>query len=160
MIALISALLGYLGTAAGEYFKIRQDSKDKAHELALLQYQAQLDVQRADADLDKSLAIATSAQFTAVQESYQNDIQANAKLKNDWVVGYSATVRPTITYMFFLLYAGVKVAQFHSLMNPEFPWQQTASYAQAIVGVWGSADAAIFEAVIGFWFGSKLTRSK
>lgn len=158
MIALLSALLGYLSTASNEYFKIRQDAKDKEHELELLKYQAQLDAQRADADFDKALALATAEQYRAVQDSYQSDIQANAKLKNDWIVGYSATVRPTITYMFFLLYAGVKIAQFHSLMNPEFPWQQAATYAQAIVGVWSPADAGIFEAVIGFWFGSRAAK--
>lgn len=160
MIALLSALLGYLGTAVSEYFKIRQDASDKAHELELLKHQAQLDAQRADADLSKSLSIATSEQFTAVQASYQADINANLQSGNSWIVGYSATVRPTITYMFFLLYAGVKIAQFHALMNPTFPWQQAATYAQALVGVWNPEDASIFEAVIGFWFGSRLGKAK
>lgn len=160
MIALLSALLGYLGTAANEYFKFKQDKSDKIHELELLKYQTQLDAQRADADLDKSLSIATSEQFTSVQESYRADITANAKLKNSWIVAYSASVRPTITYLFFVLYAGVKVAQFNLLLNPSFPWQQAAGFAQALVGVWTPADMTVFEAVIGFWFGSRVRNEK
>lgn len=160
MIALLSALLGYLGTAANEYFKSSQDKRDKEHELEILKYQAQLDDKRADTDLSKSLDLATSAQFTAAQDSYRADIQANAALENGFIVAYSASVRPTITYMFFLLYAAVKVAQFKMLLNPNFPWQQAAGFAQALVGVWTEGDMMIFEAVVGFWFGSRSAKAK
>ncbi len=157
MIAFFSALLGFFGSIVPELLKQFQDKRDKAHELAMLERQAQIDATRAAADLEKTIELALSAQATAVQESYRADVQAN---QGSWVAAYSATVRPTITYAFFLLYALVKVAQFWLLVNPSLPWQTPQTIAQALSAVWTEEDVAIFSAVVAFWFGDRMIRKR
>ena len=159
MIALLSALLGFASSIVPKFFEIKQDASDKAHELKMLEMQAQFEQTRADRDLEKSIAAAVASQNVATQESYRADIDAN-KTRNPWVTAYSATVRPTITYAFFLLYAVVKGAQFWLLIHPELPWQTASTVAQAMVGIWGEEDMAIFSAVIAFWFGDRMIRRR
>ena len=154
MIAFLSALLGFGSSILPEFFKGFQDKRDKAHELEMLKVQADMDARKQSSDLERDLQAAIAAQAVAVQESYRGDVKAN-KERNSWVNAYSATVRPTITYAFFLLYALVKFAQFHLLVNPSLPWQEAASYAAAIIAIWGQEDVAIFSAVIAFWFSER-----
>lgn len=160
MIAFLSALLGFAGSFVPKLIELVQDGKDKAHELELLKYQAQLDAQRADAALEATIATASSAQFLALQESYRADIAANEAVGNSWIVGFSASVRPVITYAFFALYAMVKFAQFWLMVHPAFPWQDSVNYASALVAIWGEEDIALFSAVIAFWFGDRTLRAK
>jgi len=157
MIALFSALLGFASSILPEFFKQHQDARDKAHELALLDRQSAIEFQRAAVDLDKSIQAALAAQSTAVQESSRADIAAN---KASWVSAYSASVRPTITYAFFLLYAAVKSAQFWLLLHPELPWQTASTLASALAAIWTEEDIAIFSAVIAFWFGDRMLRRR
>jgi hypothetical protein len=157
MIALFSALLGFASSILPEFFKQHQDARDKAHELALLDRQSAIEFQRAAVDLDKSIQAALAAQSIAVQESYRADIAAN---KASWVSAYSASVRPTITYAFFLLYAAVKSAQFWLLLHPELPWQTASTLASALAAIWTEEDIAIFSAVIAFWFGDRMLRRR
>lgn len=157
MIAFLSALLGFGSSILPEFFKQAQDKRDKAHELALLERQAALEAMRSAADLEKTIELALGAQATAVQESYRADVQAN---QGSWVAAYSASVRPTITYAFFLLYALVKFSQFWLLMNPSLPWQTTQTIAQALAAIWTDEDVAIFSAVVAFWFGDRMIRKR
>lgn len=157
MIALFSALLGFASSILPEFFKQHQDARDKAHELALLDRQSAIEFQRAAVDLDKSIQAALAVQSIAVQESYRTDVAAN---KASWVSAYSASVRPTITYAFFLLYAAVKSAQFWLLLHPELPWQTASTLASALAAIWTEEDIAIFSAVIAFWFGDRMLRNR
>jgi hypothetical protein len=157
MIALFSALLGFASSILPEFFKQHQDARDKAHELALLDRHSAIESQRAAVDLDKSIQAALAVQSIAVQESYRTDVAAN---KASWVSAYSASVRPTITYAFFLLYAAVKSAQFWLLLHPELPWQTASTLASALAAIWTEEDIAIFSAVIAFWFGDRMLRRR
>jgi hypothetical protein len=157
MIALLSAFLGFASSILPEFFKQVQDKRDKEHELALLERQAAIEASRAVADLEKTIELALGAQGTAVQESYRADVQAN---QGSWVAAYSATVRPTITYAFFLLYSVVKFSQFWLLINPSLPWQNAQTFAEAITTIWTQDDVALFSAVMAFWFGERLIRKR
>ena len=156
MIALLSTLLGFAASSVPKLFELFQDKRDKKHELELMKYQAEMDKQRADANLEASIVQSQGAMNIAVQQSYQADIEANKELGNSWIVGFSASVRPVITYAFFALYASVKVANFWLLTHPEMPWQQALTYSQALAMIWGDEDMAIFGAVVSFWFGVRL----
>lgn len=175
MIAFLSALLGFGSSILPEFFKGFQDKRDKEHELAMLRVQAEMEARRATADLDKTIAQAVAAQNVAVQESYRADIAAlsggneegsgdgkgkDSANNGSWIIAYSASVRPTITYAFFLLYALVKFSQFWLLVHPALPWQQAMTAAAAIASIWTDEDIAIFSAVIAFWFGDRMLRAR
>lgn len=157
MIALLSALLGFATSIVPEFLKQWQDKRDKAHELAMLERQAQIEATRAAANLEQAIESAMAAQAVTVQESYRVDVQAN---EGKWVAAYSASVRPTITYAFFVLYALVKISQFWLLVNPSLPWQTPQTIAAAIAAIWTQEDVGIFSAVIAFWFGQRQMAKK
>lgn len=157
MIALLSALLGFATSIVPEFLKQWQDKRDKAHELAMLERQAQIEATRAAANLEQAIESAMAAQAVSVQESYRADVKSN---EGKWVAAYSATVRPTITYAFFMLYALVKISQFWLLINPSLPWQTPQTIAAAIAAIWTQEDVGIFSAVIAFWFGDRMLRKR
>jgi hypothetical protein len=116
-----------------------KDKKDKEHELKLIDRQIEAlktghnsrleEIQiRADSDESKYLY-----QYAGMQIASSNN-------NPNWVDSLSASVRPMITYIFFLLYAALKIAIF-------------LKYGASIATIWTSEDQGIFCAVIGFWFG-------
>lgn len=161
MIALLSALLGFASSAVPDLFKLVRDGKDRAHEITLLTLQ--MDFEREKLRLGQSENIAARGERLAAIElsAFTSEQEAlNARLKENltgihWVDALAGSVRPIITYAFFWLYFLVKCAQFHLLIDPAFPWQQTLTTSQALVALWTEEDIAIFSAVIAFWFGQR-----
>lgn len=160
MIALLSALLGFISSATPDIFRLFRDARDREHELAILKLQMEHDKARiaeGAAERQARLEAITLANEQAEQMSL------NARLKEQltgihWVDALAGSVRPVLTYSFFLLYAMVKTAQFHLLMHPVLPWAVGSTMAQALVLVWSEEDIAIFSAIMAFWFGSRVMR--
>ncbi len=139
MSALIGSLAGFLSSFIPELFHFLRDSKDKEHELRLIDRQIEAIKIQGSSRLDEIQikAEAEESKYLYLQASYCN-------IK--WVDGLSALVRPLITYTFFLLYIALKVAIFHKSGN------------HAII--WTSEDQGIFCAVIGFWFGQRSFKAR
>ena len=161
MIALFSALLGFISSAVPDFIKLFRDSQDRAHEIALLTLQMAYDREKLTASIDDHAAdrleqlqaitlTAATAEQTALNERLKDNLTGI-----HWVDALAGSVRPAITYAFFLLYFFVKLAQFYLLTNGTLPWQPTFSGAQALVALWTEEDIAIFSAVIAFWFGER-----
>ena len=160
MIALISALLGFISSATPDIFKLLRDAKDRQHELALMKLQMEYDKTRI-AEGAAERAARLEALSLTMQQAEQ--VSLNARLKEQltgihWVDALAGSVRPVLTYSFFLLYALVKAAQFHLLMYPVLPWAAGMNMAQALVLMWGEEDIAIFSAIMAFWFGSRVMK--
>lgn len=160
MIALLSALLGFISSATPELFKLFRDGKDRAHELAVMQLQIEYDKARlAEGAAERQVRL----EAIAVEAQRAEETILSARLKEQltgihWVDALAGSVRPVLTYSFFVLYAVVKMAQFHLLVHPVFPWSAQMTLAQALVVVWSEEDIAIFSAIMAFWFGSRVMR--
>ena len=63
--------------------------------------------------------------------------------------GLRKSVRPMITYMFFALFAAVKVSSLMVALETQ------GDFNSAITVVWDDETQAIFAAIISFWFGSR-----
>lgn len=167
MIALFSALLGFISSAVPDLLKLFRESKDRAHEIELLKLQMDYDRERLAADLADGRE-ARAVQLQAIDAvSYQAEQEAlNARVRDSitgihWVDALSGSVRPVITYAFFAIYFLVKCAQFRLLVDPSLPWQTGLTMAQALVALWTEEDVAIFSAIMAFWFGQRaLMRAK
>jgi hypothetical protein len=75
------------------------------------------------------------------EESKYLYYHASKTSKVKWVDALSSSVRPVITYTFFLLYATLKIIDFLNVGSME--------------PIWSDEDQGIFCAVIGFWFGQR-----
>jgi hypothetical protein len=161
MIALFSALLGFVSSAVPDMFKLFRDAKDRAHEIALLKLQLEYDREKlATANTENAAARTTQLQAIELNNQAQEQLALNARIKDSltgihWVDALAGTVRPMITYAFFVLYLLVKIAQFTLLISPTLPWQTGLTMNEALVSLWTEEDIAIFSAIMAFWFGQR-----
>lgn len=66
-----------------------------------------------------------------------------------WVEALRASVRPIITYAFFILFATVKTAALFKLLD------QGVDVTSGLIAVWDAETQALFAAVMSFWFGQR-----
>ncbi len=167
MIALLSALLGFISSAVPDVMKMVRDGKDRAHEITLLKLQMEYDREKLAAASQEAREV-RQQQLAAInlQADMAEQASLNARVKDSltgihWVDALAGSVRPVLTYAFFGLYVLVKVAQFSLLLSAHLPWQNNLSISQALVSLWTEEDVAIFSAIMAFWFGQRaLMRAK
>ena len=161
MIALLSALVGFISSAAPEFFKLFREGKDRSHEVTLLKMQMEHDRQKqASAQAAQGEESLRHLQAIELQRDAAEMMALNARVKESlvgvrWVDALSGTVRPVLTYVFFGMYATVKIAQYHVITAATLPWHPTLDLAQTITLLWTQDDMALFTAIIAFWFGQR-----
>ena len=135
MVTLIGALLGFLGSMIPEALSFIRERDDKKHELLILDMQLRQQQQGHSQHLDDIAIEHDTAQIRSLYRTFKHDIA--------WVNALNGTVRPVLAYAFFMLYAYVKLLQYHAY-DAALPWQ-----------LWGPEDQAIFSAIISFYFGQR-----
>jgi len=144
MLTLLGSLLGFISSTVPDLLKLWQDKQDRKHELQILDRQMEqmrlghnqrLDEIAINADVSQSLAL------------YKHDSQPSGVT---WVDGLRASVRPVITYGFFILFAWVKLSAVVLLMN-----QGGLSINEALIQIWDAETQALFAGILSFWFGSR-----
>lgn len=140
----LGAVTGFGGSvipAVIDYFKDKNESKTRLEEMKM---KADLMAAGVEVDLKKFQARAKDdehARLIAHDISLQNDTGLMAGLRK--------SVRPVITYAFFLLFCVVEgVMIYHAL-------QQGVDIVAVMEHVWDDETQAIFAAIISFWFGSR-----
>ena len=135
MLAIIGSLAGFFSSFVPEIFNFLKDKKDKEHELKLINLQLEAMKLGGNGRLEEVYLQANA------DESKYLYVQASKPSKIKWVDGLSASVRPMITYVFFLLYVTVKIMDYVKVGH--------------MAPIWTDEDQGIFCAVIGFWFGHR-----
>ena len=142
MLALIGSLAGFFSSFVPEIFHFLKDKKDKEHELKLINLQIEVLKTGHNSRLEE-IQIKADAEESKYLYQYAASQNTNCQIGNKfkWVDALSASVRPMITYSFFLLYIYLKVSSFMDI--------------NSIAIIWTNEDQGIFCAVIGFWFGHR-----
>ncbi len=144
MITLLGALVGFLGSVFPDVMRVFRDHQDKKHEIALLSMQIKWQKNNNQEVLQALEVQATADQMRAL---YQQALPTGVQ----WVDALAGTVRPFITYAFFVVYGLVKYAQGYMLLESGLANHRL----QALLGIWNSEDQALFAAVMSFWFGQR-----
>ena len=143
MITLLSTIFGVLSSLLPSIVNIFQKKLDYAHEIELTKIKMdaareglvlQLQVEGLKADIEEGDSI----------RRHDMDIE----YKGFWGK-VRASIRPVITYSFFLLFCGIKIAAFVVLV------QKDATPTELLTLVWDTETMSIFSAIMGFWFGSR-----
>ena len=98
----------------------------------------------------KKVLGAQKLQMTHVQADVsetENLLKHDAKItmkSSQWVINLSASVRPVMSYLFFIEFFGLSIA-----VNAKFI--TTEQYA----AIWNDPTQALFATVVSFWFGSR-----
>lgn len=145
MLAVIPIIVGFLGSIVPRILDIFSDWRDKKHELAILDRQVELQKLGHIQRMEEIKVLAD------VQESHDLLVH-DASLDTDsrFISALRASVRPVLTYLFFGLFCGVKIA---------FIVQSAkigASASDILISAWDEDTSALFSAVIAFWFGRRI----
>jgi hypothetical protein len=144
MLSLLGTLIGFGTSIVPEvlgYFKQRQAN---AQELSMLEAKAkyattlsELKVQ----ELDIEAEIAETKGLYAHDQSLDSGTFVNA---------LRGSVRPVLTYLFFIMFATVKGTLLYTAVTTD-----GVNFETAVLMIWDGETQAIFSAIIAFWFGNR-----
>jgi len=150
MLTLFSSLLGFGTSFMPKVLDYFQDKQDKKHELMLMDKQLEQQIQLGELALRKTHVEADTEEFKAVHRHDTAMVKASAK----WAATYSATVRPTITYLFMLLFITVEISAYYALIS------KGMAATDALSIVWDAEITSLFAAILSFWFGGREIRRR
>ena len=143
MLSLLGSLLGFGTSFLPKVMDYFQDRSDKKHELMVMEVQIK---QQKELAIQKLEMVNVEADIREV-EALQKSMQTPTGVK--WVDGLRGSVRPVITYCFFLLFCFVEISAYLALTA------SGVSGLDALNAVWDEDTKALFAAVIAFWFGGR-----
>lgn len=145
MLSLLGAGLGFFTSIVPDilgFFKQKQADK---HELAMMDKMTERAVQESEAKLQM-----IDETMSGEEANTARNAEAKVAVKADkWVTNLSGTVRPVITYAFFIEIMVLTLAVFNG-------WIDKEQYQM----VWNHEMQAVWAAVVSFWFGSRELRKR
>ena len=142
---LLGGVFGGLLRLAPEALKLWDRKDERKHELAMLEHEHEFAKTRAELEMHTSDNQLQAHELDAISSAFQEQSQT-AQAGGKFTSAISALVRPTVTYMFILVYALVKVASYLLALT------QGGTWSAVLVGLWSTDDAAILNMILSFWF--------
>jgi len=122
------------------YFRAGQEHKQKLDEMRLqgelMQVRSSLKLQELDAEAD----------IAETKGIYQHDRSIDA---GGFVNALRGSVRPVITYAFFIMFVCVEVVIMLKVMESGGDWKD------AVELMWSPETQGLFAAIMSFWFGNR-----
>jgi hypothetical protein len=146
LITLLSLLGGGAMRLMPELIGLWNKKTDNAHELAMLDKQAELEKTRATARHDDIVTQGSIDQTLALLDAQKSALQSQMqKVGIKWVDALNFLVRPLTTYFFLGMYGLVKLAMLVVALRTTDPWV-------SILQCWTPEDGAILSGILAFWF--------
>jgi len=144
MISLLGTLMGFGTSIIPEILGYFKQSQANKQELAMLEAKAKYAEQISKLKVEELDAEADIAETKGI---YEHDRSIDA---GGFVNALRGSVRPVITYMFFIMFASVKGTMIYAMIT-----NQNLDWTIAIETAWDSDTAAVFSAIVSFWFGNR-----
>ena len=141
MLALLMPFLGILGSLLPSVVRIFERKQEIKYELEMAQIQA---TAAYDVEAIKAASIER-------QSLYDHDKSLDG---GKFINALRASIRPIITYAFFILFVAVKWAAAYVMI------QQGDSIPDMLRAVWDADTMALFSIIIAFWFGSRVMEKR
>tara|TARA_R100000306_G_C4353265_1_gene131290 strand:- start:492 stop:971 length:480 start_codon:yes stop_codon:yes gene_type:complete len=144
MISLLGTLMGFGTSIIPEilgYFKQKQAD---AHQLEMLAAQAQYAEQLSKLKVQE---LDAQAEIEETKGLYAHDRSIDS---GKFINSLRGSVRPVVTYLFFLMFSATKGTLIYAMIvNQNLDWTIAVDMA------WDQETAAIFSAILAFWFGNR-----
>jgi len=150
MLSLFGSLLGFGTSFLPTLLGFFEQGQKNRHQLKLLEAQAkhaevlsQLKLEELDAaaDVEESRSI------------YEHAAQLARSNKSSFISALQASVRPVVTYFFFILFGIIKgLAVYVAVIEGD-------DVSQAILNSWDEESKILFSTIISFWFGQRGMKS-
>ena len=135
MLSLLGSLMGFGTSFLPKVMDYFQDKSDKKHELAVMEVQIRQQKELASQKLE---AVNVEADIREIESLHKSMQPTGVK----WVDGLRGSVRPVITYAFFLLFCFVEISAYLALTASGI------SGLEALNAVWDEESKALFAGVI------------
>lgn len=167
MLTLLSTLISFLAGGLPKLLEFFQDRADKKHELQLAQMQTERELQLAAAgfaaqqqieaikldEIRTQTASDEKVSLIGAQQAEMNAIYAHDMSLNEgtsrWMKDFRASVRPVITYGFFLLLVGIDATLAYKGFVSDVDFSTLANH------LWDDETQALFASIIAFHFGGR-----
>ena len=144
MISLLGTLLGFGTSVVPEVLGYFKQSQANKQELAMLEAKAKYAQELSTLKLKE---LDAKAEIQETRSLYEHDRSIDA---GGFVNGLRGSVRPVLTYLFFLAFAATKGAMIYAMVS-----NQNIDWVTAVDSAWDDETQAIFSAIIAFWFGNR-----
>ena len=146
MLSLLGSALGFGTSFLPNILGFLEQGQKNRHQLKLLEAQAKhaevlskLKVEELDAQADISEA----------ENIYKHASELAKANKSSFVSALQASVRPVITYFFFIVFGFIKGLAVYVAV------QEGDDAYQAIINSWDEESKILFSTIISFWFGGR-----
>ena len=146
ILTLMGSALGFLGSAVPRIFDMVDEWQDRKHEVEMVKLNMEAAKMQHGLRLEEINAKADIAQTKAI---YKHDSSIQTK-PGGFINGLRGSVRPVTTYIFLSWFISTKAFALYALVCVE-----GIMVAQAMPIIYDEGSAAIFAAIISFWFGSR-----
>ncbi len=144
MLTLLGSLLGFTTSFLPSVLDFFTTKQKHQQEIEKLRVQMELDAKRAEL---KIVELDARADIEESKGIYQHDRTLDG---GKFVNSLRASVRPVITYLFFFMFVVTKCTLIYALIT-----NQNVDWTTAIEMAWDQESAALFAAVMSFWFGGR-----
>ncbi len=144
MLSILGSLLGFASSAVPAITDSFAQKTDNKHELDKMRLMAELRQAGYDHDLKAYESMGADKEHDRL---IQHDIAINRS--SGIIAGLQKSVRPVITYAFFILFATIEITLLMEAL------EKGTDFSEAINLLWDEDTKAIFAAIISFWFGSR-----
>lgn len=144
---LLGGLLGGAFRLAPEILKWIDRQGERSHELAMQDKALEFEKLRGVQRMAEIGASADAAWNTGAIDALREAVAAQGRPSGvRWADALSTSVRPIVTYLFVLIYAGVRVSTFVGSV------QTGAGFGSALLAAWTEADQALLAGILNYWF--------
>jgi len=144
---LLGGLLGGAFRLAPEILKWLDRKGERGHELAMQDKALEFEKLRGAQRMAEIGASADAAWNTGAIDALREAVAAQGQRSGvRWADALSVSVRPTVTYLFVLMYVGVKLSTFVGSV------QVGAGFGPALLAAWSEADQALLAGILNYWF--------
>lgn len=144
MLSLLGTLIGFGTSIVPEvlgYFKQRQAN---AQELSMLEAKAKYATTLSELKVQE---LDIEAEIAETKGLYTHDQSLDS---GAFVNALRGSVRPVLTYLFFIMFATVKGTLLYTAVTTD-----GVNFETAVLMIWDGETQAIFSAIIAFWFGNR-----
>jgi len=143
MLTALTTILGAVSTSIPSLLKHFDRKQELKHERELLKLQM-------DAAANKvKLDIILAESKAGIEEGDSLRSHDSTLSGNIFIESLRASVRPVITYLFFLMFVIIKGSAAYVML------QNGNDIPTMLQAIWDTETMAIFGSIMGFWFGSR-----
>lgn len=143
MLTILGSIIGFLTSALPDILDLFKKKTENNQNIKLLQMQMEAAKMQNDAVLQQLQQIKDMKEMQVLHQGLETPTGVT------WVDGLRASVRPIITYSFFILFSTVKIVSLFLTMK------SGSNFEISLLTIWDDQTQILFSVVIAFWFGQR-----